>query len=142
MLCRLFLLYTSLLVLRFSFPFSSKFNNKGQTRVKSIMVASPRVEIEYCTGCRWMLRSAWLAQELLTTFESEIGEVALIPSRTGTGNFIIRIGDELIWNRKNPDTPGFPEAKILKQKIRDIISPVKDLGHSDKPRVTDISDPN
>ena len=27
----------------------------------------PSVEIEYCTGCRWMLRAAWLAQELLTT---------------------------------------------------------------------------
>ena len=36
-----------------------------------------RVEIEYCTQCRWLMRAAWMAQELLTTFEAEIGEVAL-----------------------------------------------------------------
>jgi selenoprotein W-related protein len=40
----------------------------------------PRVEIEYCTQCRWLLRAAWLAQELLTTFEHELGEVALVPN--------------------------------------------------------------
>lgn len=28
--------------------------------------------IEYCTGCRWLLRAAWMAQELLTTFEKEL----------------------------------------------------------------------
>jgi selenoprotein W-related protein len=45
----------------------------------------PRVEIEYCTQCRWLLRAAWLAQELLTTFEQELGEVALVP---GTGGVL------------------------------------------------------
>eukprot|EP00961_Rhodomonas_salina_P267505 3614417-Rhodomonas_salina.3 len=45
----------------------------------------PRVEIEYCTGCRWMLRSAWLAQELLTTFESDLESVTLKPSRVRPG---------------------------------------------------------
>ena len=39
----------------------------------------PRIEIEYCTGCRWLLRAAWTAQELLTTFEQELGEVTLVP---------------------------------------------------------------
>ena len=40
----------------------------------------PRVEIRYCTRCRWLLRAAWLAQELLTTFDGgELGEVALVP---------------------------------------------------------------
>jgi len=33
-------------------------------------VPAPRVEIEYCTGCRFLPRAAWLAQELLTTFEA------------------------------------------------------------------------
>jgi selenoprotein W-related protein len=42
----------------------------------------PRVEITYCTQCRWLLRAAWMAQELLVTFETELGEVALVP---GTG---------------------------------------------------------
>ena len=37
--------------------------------------------IEYCTGCRWMLRSAWLMQELFTTFDTEMGSITLIPSK-------------------------------------------------------------
>ncbi len=43
------------------------------------MTCEPRLEIEYCTQCRWLLRAAWTAQELLTTFEKELEEVALIP---------------------------------------------------------------
>ena len=35
----------------------------------------PNVRITYCTGCRWMLRSAWMCQELLTTFEEELHSV-------------------------------------------------------------------
>ena len=41
----------------------------------------PSISIEYCTGCRWLLRSAWFAQELLTTFEGELASVQLIPSK-------------------------------------------------------------
>ncbi|MGL5495811.1 MAG: Rdx family protein, partial [Aeromonas sobria] len=32
------------------------------------LISKPRIEIRYCTLCRWMLRAAWLAQELLSTF--------------------------------------------------------------------------
>ena len=57
-----------------------------------------RVEIKYCTQCRWLMRAAWMAQELLTTFESELREVALVP---GTGGiFEIRVDEEMIWFRK------------------------------------------
>ena len=94
--------------------------------------ALPRVEIEYCPGCRWLLRSSWLAQELLTTFESTIGEVALIPNREKTGTFIIRVNDTVIWDRRSPDTPGFPEISTLKQSVRDLIDPSMILGHSDR----------
>ena len=88
----------------------------------------PRVEVEYCTQCRWLLRAAWTAQELLTTFERELGEVALIP---GTGGvFQIRVDDELLWDRKQQQ--GFPELSELKQLLRDRIAPHKDLGHSDR----------
>lgn len=90
-------------------------------------MAKPRVEIVYCTQCRWLLRAAWLAQELLTTFEQELGEVALRP---GTGGvFEVRAGDTLVWSRAGEGR--FPEAKELKQRIRDLIAPGKDLGHSD-----------
>ena len=39
----------------------------------------PRITILYCTQCNWLLRSAWMAQELLQTFTDSLGEVALIP---------------------------------------------------------------
>jgi selenoprotein W-related protein len=91
------------------------------------MSEKPRVEIEFCTQCRWLLRAAWLAQELLTTFEAEIGEVALIP---GTGGiFEARCNGKTLWSRKQEGR--FPEAKELKQRLRDEIAPDKPLGHSD-----------
>ena len=69
-----------------------------------------------------------MAQELLTTFESELGEVALVP---GTGGvFEVRVQGETIWSRQ--EGGHFPESKELKQLIRDRIAPGKDLGHSDK----------
>ena len=95
------------------------------------VVKTPRVEIEYCPGCKWMLRSSWYAQEILTTFEGKIGEIALIPSPT-SGTFIIRINNKQIWDRRDEKTKGFPEIKELKQLVRDIIAPDQGLGHSDK----------
>lgn len=88
----------------------------------------PRLTIQYCTQCRWLLRAAWLAQELLTTFEAELGEVTLLP---GTGGiFEIRLEDELIFSRKAAGR--FPESKELKQLVRDRIAPERSLGHSDR----------
>lgn len=92
------------------------------------MAMTPRVEIRYCTQCRWLLRAAWMAQELLTTFEGELGEVALVP---GTGGiYQVWLDGELIFSRK--EAGHFPEAKELKQLIRDRIAPQKSLGHSDR----------
>ncbi|MES2500986.1 MAG: SelT/SelW/SelH family protein [Pseudomonadota bacterium] len=86
------------------------------------------VNIEYCTQCRWLLRAAWMAQELLTTFEEELKAVSLQP---GTGGiFEVRLNGVVIFNRK--DHGRFPESKELKQLIRDVIDPARDLGHSDK----------
>ena len=89
---------------------------------------TPRLEIEYCTQCRWLLRAGWTAQELLTTFTTELGEVALIP---GTGGvFEIRAEGHTVWSRAGDG--GFPQIKELKQRIRDRIAPEKSVGHSDK----------
>jgi selenoprotein W-related protein len=88
----------------------------------------PRVEIRYCTQCRWILRAGWLAQELLSTFDTDLGEVALVP---GTGGiFEVRVDGELVWSRKQQGR--FPEAKELKQLVRDRVAPDRDLGHSDR----------
>lgn len=87
-----------------------------------------QVEIEYCTQCRWLLRAAWLAQELLTTFETELKAVTLAP---GTGGvFEVRLDGATIFSRKREER--FPEARELKQLIRDRIAPGRDLGHSDR----------
>jgi selenoprotein W-related protein len=88
---------------------------------------TPLVEIEYCTQCRWLLRAGWTAQELLTTFQAEIGEVALVP---GTGGiFDVRVGEQVVWSRAAEGR--FPELKELKQRLRDVIAPGRTLGHSD-----------
>ncbi|MGL6071293.1 SelT/SelW/SelH family protein [Craterilacuibacter sp.] len=89
--------------------------------------ALPRLAIHYCTGCRWLMRAAWMAQELLTTFEKELGEVALVPGHGGV--FRILCDDELLWDRKIDG--GFPDIKALKQRVRDRIAPGKALGHSE-----------
>jgi len=90
--------------------------------------ALPRVEIEYCTQCRWLLRAAWMAQELLMTFEDTIDSVALKP---GTGGvFEIRLDEQSIWSRKQMGR--FPDVKELKQRVRDHAAPGRSLGHSDK----------
>ena len=68
-----------------------------------------------------------MAQELLMTFGEDIGEVALIP---GTGGiFDIRVDGEMIYSKKSAGR--FPEAKELKQLVRDKIAPEKHLGHSE-----------
>ncbi|QXC32321.1 SelT/SelW/SelH family protein [Aeromonas sp. FDAARGOS 1407] len=94
----------------------------------SILVGKPRIEIRYCTLCRWMLRAAWLAQELLSTFDSELGEVALVPA--SKGEFRILVNGVQVWDRVADE--GFPEAKEIKQRVRDIIAPERDLGHADR----------
>ncbi len=86
------------------------------------------LEIEYCTQCRWLLRAAWMAQELLMTFDTDLGRVSLVPS-TG-GIFDVRLNGELIFSRKLAER--FPESKELKQLVRDKIDPERHLGHSDK----------
>ncbi|HYL37586.1 MAG TPA: Rdx family protein [Bryobacteraceae bacterium] len=66
--------------------------------------------MEYCTQCRCLLRAAWMAQELLTTFQDDIGELALIP---GTGGiFDVRAQGHLIWSRTLAGR--FPDIQELK----------------------------
>lgn len=87
----------------------------------------PRLEIEYCAQCRWLLRAAWMAQELLMTFESELGEVVLVPSIGGV--FEVRVDGEMIWSRKA--VGAFPDLAELKRLIRDRVAPDRHLGHSE-----------
>ncbi|KAI0187774.1 seleno protein domain protein, partial [Xylaria flabelliformis] len=113
----------------------------------------PRVTIRFCTQCRWMLRAAYFAQELLSTFSTSLGEVALQPA-TG-GIFVVEIyyadpaastapatatiiqtdpnpttQHRVLWDRKVDG--GFPETKELKRRVRDVIEPDRNLGHVDR----------
>ena len=89
----------------------------------------PRIAITYCTQCNWLLRAGWMAQELLQTFSTTLGSVALIP---GTGGiFEISVDGVLVWERKRDG--GFPDVKTLKQLVRDRVDPDRNLGHIDRP---------
>lgn len=88
----------------------------------------PRVVIEYCPKCGWLLRSAWLAQELLTTFAEKLGEVVLRPA--GKAVFRVSVDQAQVWSRL--DDGGFPSVVELKRRVRDRVDPGMDLGHSER----------
>lgn len=94
-----------------------------------IKKGKPMLAIEYCPKCGWLLRSAYMAQELLTTFTEDLEGVFLKPSET-SGTFSIRLDEEIIFDRKAAGR--FPEIKELKQLVRDRVNPGKSLGHSDR----------
>ena len=57
-------------------------------------MTKPHLSITYCTQCNWLLRSAWMASEVLSTFSTEMGAVTLVP---GTGGiFEITLDGALI----------------------------------------------
>lgn len=101
--------------------------------------------VEYCTGCRWMLRASYLACELLTTFRNDAGLHGVVLVQRGPPSWpggIFRVSaapassaDDrteqriLLWDRNVEKR--FPESKELKQIVRDLVDPEKDLGHSD-----------
>jgi selenoprotein W-related protein len=110
------------------------------------------ISIEYCSACLWMLRSTWIASELLTTFakEKKLASISLIPKSpplSPGGIFRIRacsgssdklyidesetdVEVKVLWDRSVEGR--FPESKEVKQLVRDVVNPDRDLGHSDK----------
>ncbi|KAJ6101930.1 hypothetical protein N7486_004357 [Penicillium sp. IBT 16267x] len=104
----------------------------------------PRISIKFCTQCRWMLRAAYFAQELLSTFGTDLGEVALVPMTGGVFTVTIwhaekeaavdggevKTQEIILWDRKRDG--GFPEVKALKSLVRNVIAPERDLGHTDR----------
>ena len=89
----------------------------------------PSIRIEYCPKCGWLLRAAYMAQEILTTFSDDVKQVTLQPSEVG-GSYKIFVDDKKIFDRK--EFNGFPEIKEIKQMVRDIVNPEKSLGHADR----------
>ncbi|PYH82951.1 hypothetical protein BO82DRAFT_431273 [Aspergillus uvarum CBS 121591] len=115
----------------------------------------PRLTIQYCTQCKWMLRAAYFAQELLSTFATQLGEVALQPGTGGVFTVTLyhrrggsasgqqaegtegaeagqeeTVTESVLWDRKRDG--GFPEVKVLKSLVRNVVDPGRDLGHTDR----------
>lgn len=108
----------------------------------------PIVSISYCVKCNWVLRACWYQQEILQTFTSKaktpeeaiVRSIVLKPSFvSGTFKVYVKASAESewiqVWDRV--EHKGFPEAKILKQYIRNVLSPETKLGHSDKISILD-----
>ncbi|UMG91987.1 SelT/SelW/SelH family protein [Nocardioides sp. TF02-7] len=103
-----------------------------------------RVVITYCVRCRWLLRAQWYAAELLQTFEDELDEVALRPAPRDADAGVFRVevegvssgtaptgsGRVTVWNRKRDG--GFPEVADLKRRVRDLVAPGRELGHTER----------
>lgn len=85
----------------------------------------PRVQITYCTKCKFMLRATWLAQELLATFGDELGEVAIIPGSGGI--FEVVLDGEIIAT--NRDHAPMPDPAEVKRTVRDRVAPDRKIGH-------------
>jgi selenoprotein W-related protein len=67
---------------------------------------------------------------LMYSLQADIDEVAIKPSKE-SGTFNVRVNSELVFSRKAEGR--FPEAKEVKQLVRNIACPDKGLGHSDSP---------
>ncbi|KAJ6125475.1 hypothetical protein N7471_012792 [Penicillium samsonianum] len=115
-------------------------NTDTSDKIAPVNVHLPRISIQFCTQCRWMLRAAYFAQELLSTFSTDLGEVALVPKTGGVFTVTIWHGtmhdgeittqESILWDRKRDG--GFPEVKALKSLVRNVIAPERDLGHTDR----------
>ncbi len=89
-------------------------------------MAAPRVELMYCTKCRFLLRASWMAQELLTTFGDALGEVAIVPGSGGI--FEVTLDGEVIAT--NRETKQMPDPADVKRTVRDLIDPDRKIGHN------------
>ena len=74
------------------------------------------------------MRAAWMAQEIINTYNSDIQSVNLVPGEDGT--FEIFCDEQAIFLRHEEGK--FIEIKDIKKRIRDFIDPERSLGHIDK----------
>ncbi|WVQ76568.1 hypothetical protein IAR50_006239 [Cryptococcus sp. DSM 104548] len=119
-------------------PASGGNSAEGPFIAPDLSQVKPSVVIEFCDRCRWAPRATWIQTELFLTFPTPLLKtITLMPQNTPEtgGRFRVWVdigdgkGDQLAWDRKTEG--GFPELKILKQRIRNIIQPDLGLGHSD-----------
>ena len=86
------------------------------------------ITINFCTKCGWLMRAAWMAQEIINTYVSDIQSVNLVPGEDG--KFEIFCNKQVIFLRHQEGK--FIEIKEIKKRIRDFIDPERSLGHIDR----------
>ncbi|KAG8716109.1 hypothetical protein FRC11_009158 [Ceratobasidium sp. 423] len=119
----------------FSFPSDNRIERPVLIIVLPFVVKSTLL---LRLSTRRLHRATWTQTELFLTFPPPaLSSITLIPlnsSETG-GRFRVWLyhtdteNPKLAWDRKVEG--GFPELKVLKQRIRDVIQPGTSLGHSD-----------
>lgn len=73
-----------------------------------------RLEIEFCTKCRFGGRAFFLARELFDQRPELFSEIALVPSTNGV--FRVRYGASAIWDYPE-SADRFPEPKEVREAI-------------------------
>jgi len=76
-------------------------------------VREPYLSICYCTGCRWLLRAAYLGMEL--TADQPDLSFCLMPSRDKGGEFRVQYNEELWWDRRKAKS--FPTLEYLQEQL-------------------------
>ena len=74
------------------------------------------------------MRAAWMAQEIINTYVTDIQSVNLVPREDG--RFEIYCNKQAIFLRHQEGK--FIEIKEIKKRIRDFIDPERSLGHIDR----------
>lgn len=109
-------------------PHSCSLPSRNRLLPHRLLCANPRAP-----------RASWTQTELLLTFPTPLIRTSSLQPLTSPetgGRFRVWLdrgqgnGFELVWDRKSEG--GFPELKVLKQRVRNLVQPEMSLGHSDK----------
>jgi selenoprotein W-related protein len=72
-----------------------------------------RIEIEFCTACKFQGRAFWLARELFDARPDLADEIVLVPSSGGV--FVVRYDGEMVFDYKT--VRRFPEPKDVREAV-------------------------
>lgn len=116
----------------------------------------PRVVIQYCSKCKWQNRAVWYMSEILQTFEGLVNDVSLQPIIDQPGAFQIIVQKNhdhktILYKRRFKSKElaikygdvdgsqlapyyydGFPDSKLIKVLLKDLLDDKVELGHAQK----------
>jgi selenoprotein W-related protein len=72
-----------------------------------------RLEIEFCTKCRFQGRAFWLARELFDVVPDLVSEIVMVPSSGGV--FAVRYDGATVWDTSAAGR--FPEPKDVREAM-------------------------